>query len=63
MSKLTNEQKAQVYNKLMFHYQKLSEQVRLIKAENFELSTENIKKINFLESEMKKIYNETKKLF
>lgn len=63
MANLTNEQKAQVYNKLLFQYQRLSEQVRLIKAENIEVSPENQKKINFLEMEMKKIYNESQKLF
>lgn len=63
MSNLSNEQKAQIYNKLLFQYQRLSEQVRLIKAESIEVSFENQKKINFLEAEMKRLYNETQKLF
>lgn len=63
MSTLTNEQKAQIYNKLLFQFQRLSEQVRLIKAESIEVSPQNQRKINLLESEMRKIYNETQRLF
>lgn len=63
MNNLSNEQKAQVYNRLLFQYQRLSEQVRLIKAESIDISAENMKKIQFLENEMKKLYNETQKLF
>jgi len=63
MSNFTNEQKAQIYNKLLFQYQRLAEQVRLIKAENIEVSPQDQKKINMIEFEMKKIYNQTNKLF
>jgi hypothetical protein len=63
MSNFTNEQKAQIYNKLLFQYQRLAEQVRLIKAENIEVSPQDQKKINMIEIEMKKIYNQTNKLF
>jgi hypothetical protein len=63
MSNYTNEQKAQIYNKLLFQYQRLAEQVRLIKAENIEVSPQDQKKINMIEIEMKKIYNQTNKLF
>lgn len=63
MSNLTNEQKAQMYNKLLFQYQRLAEQVRLIKAENLEVSPQDQKKIDVIEFEMKKIYNETNRLF
>jgi hypothetical protein len=63
MSNFSNEQKAQIYNKLLFQYQRLAEQVRLIKAENIEVSPQDQKKINMIEFEMKKIYNQTNKLF
>jgi hypothetical protein len=63
MSNFSNEQKAQIYNKLLFQYQRLAEQVRLIKAENIEVSPQDQKKINMIEIEMKKIYNQTNKLF
>ena len=63
MSNFSNEQKAQIYNKLLFQYQRLAEQVRLIKAENFEVSPQDQKKINLIEIEMKKIFNQTNKLF
>lgn len=63
MSNFSNEQKAQIYNKLLFQYQRLAEQVRLIKAENFEVSPQDQKKINLIEFEMKKIFNQTNKLF
>jgi hypothetical protein len=63
MSNFPNEQKAQIYNKLLFQYQRLAEQVRLIKAENFEVSPQDQKKISMIEFEMKKIYNQTNKLF
>ena len=49
MSNFTNEQKAQIYNKLLFQYQRLAEQVRLIKAENIEVSPQDQKKINMIE--------------
>jgi len=63
MPNLTNEQKAQIYNKLLFQYQRLAEQVRLIKAESIDVSPQNQRKINMIESEMKRIYNETNRLF
>ena len=63
MNHLTNEQKAQMYNKLLFQYQRLAEQVRLIKAENLEVSPQDQKKIDVIEFEMKKIYNQTNRLF
>jgi hypothetical protein len=44
-------------------YQRLQEQVRLIKAKNFEVSDEDQKQINMLEATMKRIYNDTQKLF
>ena len=58
-----NEQKAQIYNQLLFKYQRLQEQVRLIKAENIEVSEKDQIRINQLEAEMKRVFNETQKLY
>jgi hypothetical protein len=63
MQLLTNEQKAQLYNRYLFQYQKIQEQIRQIKAEDFELSPENEKKVKILETEAKKIFNQTSKLY
>jgi len=63
MQKLNNDQKAQMYNKLLFQFQKLQEQVRQIKAENFEVSDKDQLKINEIEKQMRVIYNQTQKLF
>ena len=63
MQKLNNDQKAQMYNKLLFQFQRLQEQVRQIKAENIEVSSNDQVKINELEKQMRVIYNQTQKLF
>ena len=63
MKQLTNEEKAQMYNKLLGQYQRLQEEVRLIKAEDINLSDMNQRKIDSLEIRMKQIYQETKKLY
>ena len=63
MPNLNNDQKAQMYNKLLFQFQRLQEQVRQIKAENIEVSSNDQVKINELEKQMRVIYNQTQKLF
>jgi hypothetical protein len=63
MANLTNNEKAQLYNQLLFQYQRLQEEVRRIKAESFELSADQIRKVNQIESQMKKIYNDTQRLY
>lgn len=60
---LTNDEKARLYNDLLFRYQRLSEEIRQIKSKNFEVSLEDQKKINSLEITMKKIYADTQKLY
>lgn len=60
---LTNDEKARLYNDLLFRYQRLSEEVRQIKSKNFEVSLEDQKKINSIELTMKKIYADTQKLY
>jgi hypothetical protein len=52
-----------MYNKLLFQFQRLQEQVRQIKAENIEVSQQDQQKINVLESQMRQLYNQTQKLF
>jgi hypothetical protein len=60
---LTADEKAKLYNDMLFRYQRLQEEVRLIKAKNFEVSDVDQKKINVIESTMKKLYADTQKLF
>lgn len=60
---LTNEEKAKIYNGLLFKYQKLQEEIRQIRAKNFEVSDDDQKKIIYLERVMKQVYNDTQKLY
>ena len=63
MPNYSNEQKAKMYNQLLFQYQTLQEEVRLIKAEKLNVSDNDQIRINELERKMKQVYNETKKLY
>jgi hypothetical protein len=63
MQRLTNEQKAELYNKYLFQFEKIQEQIRQIKAKNFEVSEKDQKEIERLEIISKQIFNETKKLY
>lgn len=58
-----NEQKAKIYNQMLFQYQRLQEEVRLIKAQSINLSDMDERKIVELEKRMKLIFNETEKLY
>jgi hypothetical protein len=60
---LNQEEKARLYDDMLLRYQRLQEDVRLIKAKNFEVSYEDQQKINMIESTMRKLYNDTQKLF
>jgi hypothetical protein len=60
---LTQQEKAKLYDDMLLRYQRLQEQVRLIKAKSFEVSDEDQRQINIIESSMKKLYNDTQKLF
>ena len=60
---LTQKEKGILYEDMLRRYQQLQEQVRIIKAKNFEVSDEDQKQINHLEATMKRIYNDTQKLF
>ncbi len=43
-----NEQKAQAYNNLLFQHGRVTEQIRLIRADKFELNENDIKQIKVL---------------
>ena len=60
---LTQQEKAKLYDDMLLRYQRLQEQVRLLKATSFEVSDEDQRQINIIESSMKKLYNDTQKLF
>lgn len=60
---LTQQEKAKLYDDMLLRYQRLQEEVRQIKAKNFEVSYEDQKRINVIEATMKKLYNDTQKLF
>ncbi len=63
MQRLTNEQKAELYNKYLYQYERVQEEIRQIKAKNFEVSEKDQKEIDRLDVIGKKIFNETKKLY
>lgn len=63
MAQPTNEDKAKMYNHLLFQYQRLQEEIRLIKAQNVNVSESDERKINEIENKMKFIYNQTEKLY
>jgi hypothetical protein len=60
---LTQQEKAVLYDSMLLRYQRLQEQVRLIKAKSFEVSYEDQKQINTIEESMRRLYNDTQKLF
>jgi hypothetical protein len=60
---LTQQEKAKLYDDMLLRYQRLQEQVRLIKAKSFEVSDEDQRQITIIEASMKRLYNDTQKLF
>ena len=60
---LTQQEKARLYDDMLMRYQRLQEQVRQIKAKNFEVTDEDQKQINIIEATMKRLFNDTQKLF
>jgi hypothetical protein len=60
---LTQQEKAKLYDDMLLRYQRLQEQVRQIKAKNFEVTDEDQKQINIIEATMKRLFNDTQKLF
>ena len=63
LSQITTEQKATAYNNLLHQYQRLQEEVRLIRAQSVNISESDERKIVEIERRMKMIYNETEKLY
>jgi hypothetical protein len=63
MAQLSNDEKAKLYNDMLFRYQRMSEQIRQIKAKSFDVSFEDQKEINLLEIKMKQLYNDTQRLY
>ena len=63
MQRLSNDEKARLYNQMLFKYQRLQEEVRLIKAENINISDRDQLRINEIEQRMKVVYNQTQKLY
>lgn len=63
MANLTQDEKARLYNHMIMRYQKMQEEVRQIKAENFEVSDADQQKINLIEAQMKKLFNDSQKLY
>lgn len=63
MNNLSNDQKAQIYDRLIHNFQRLQEEARQIRAKNINVSESDNKKIMDLESEMRRIENEAKRLF
>ena len=60
---LTQQEKAKLYDDMLLRYQRLQEEVRLIKAKSFEVSDEDQRQINIIEATLKRLYNDTQKLF
>lgn len=58
-----NEQKAQAYNNLLFQHGRLEEQIRQIKAANFELSAQDSNQIKMIQVQQERIMAEVHKLF
>jgi predicted DNA-binding WGR domain protein len=63
MMNLTQDEKARLYNDMIIRYQRMQEEVRQIKAENFEVSDSDQVKINLIESKMKRLFNDSQKLY
>jgi predicted DNA-binding WGR domain protein len=60
---LTQDEKARLYNDMIMRYQRMQEEVRQIKAENFEVSETDQQKINLIEAKMKRLFNDSQKLY
>lgn len=52
---MTNEQKAQKYNQLMFEYTRTQNKIASIKGESFEMNGKQLQEIKVLEERLKTI--------
>lgn len=59
---LTNKQKAALYDEGIRRYNLLEEQIRQLKAKNFEVSESDQSTINRLEMKKREIFNKTQTL-
>jgi hypothetical protein len=59
---LTNQQKAAIYDEGIRRYNIIEEQIRQIKAKNFEVSDSDRQTIERLEMKKKEIFNKTQML-
>jgi len=59
---MTNEQKAQVYNQLMFEYTVLSNQINSIKGESIDLNADQQQRIRVIESKIRDVMSRLSRL-
>jgi len=59
---MTNEQKAQVYNQLMFEHTVLSNQINSIKGESIDLNADQQQRIRVIESKIREVMNRLSRL-
>ena len=59
---MTNEQKAQLYNQLMFDYTRLQNQVSSIKGEAIDLNQKQLNEIREIENRMRMIMSKVSSL-
>ena len=59
---MTNEQKAQVYNQMMFEYTRLQNQVSSIKGEAINLNQKQLNEIREIENRMRMIMSKVSSL-
>jgi hypothetical protein len=52
---MTNEQKAQKYNQLMYEYTQIQNKISSIKSESFELNDNQLREVKNLENVLKEI--------
>lgn len=54
---MNNEQKAKIYNQLMFEYTRIQNQISAIKGESFEMNDKQKNEVRLLENKLKQIMN------
>ena len=59
---MTNEQKAEVYNQLMYEYTKTQNQVSSIKGESIDLNPQQLNQIRELENKMRYLMERVSRL-
>jgi hypothetical protein len=59
---MTNEQKAQLYNKLLFDYHQLGNKIAALKSENLDPSPQTLMEIKRLEKEQQVLMGQVQRL-